>query len=161
MAPGSPRRADHRCRAYYGRAGDLPLRRADNAPELVEPFDAVVGLFIDSSTMATRLDEVSRGSPFGRMGDSRRFVLDNLDSDQRLLASWVDAIVDAGRPLAQVGEDVCPRPHWNCCGRRPGPAAQTRPHSDPPRVGTVHPRRRMAVATACESAPPVTCRAVV
>ncbi|GAA1380975.1 hypothetical protein [Catellatospora chokoriensis] len=80
--------------------------RADNAPELAERFHAIIGLFIDSSTMTARLDEPSRGNPFGRMGDSRRFVIDNLDGDQRLLADWVDAIVDAGRPLAQVAEDV-------------------------------------------------------
>ncbi|WP_144120936.1 hypothetical protein [Catellatospora sichuanensis] len=80
--------------------------RADNAAELADRFDAVIGLFVDSPTMTARLDEPSRSNPYGRMGDSRRFVLDNLDDDQRVLSGWVDAIIDARAPLPEVGEDV-------------------------------------------------------
>ncbi|GIF98761.1 AAA family ATPase [Catellatospora citrea] len=80
--------------------------RAVNAREMADRFDAVIGLFIDEQTMAARLGDPKRGNPFGRMGDSRQYLLDNLNADQRALAEWADAIIDARKPLEHVGEEV-------------------------------------------------------
>ncbi|MEV4415515.1 hypothetical protein [Catellatospora sp. NPDC049609] len=80
--------------------------RADNAYALRDRFDAVVLLAVDGEVAAQRLDAPERGNPFGRMGDSRAAILDNLDADQRELRGWADAVVDARRPLADVAEEI-------------------------------------------------------
>lgn len=80
--------------------------RADNARELAHRLDAVVGLLVDRQTVTSRLDRPERGNPYGRMGDSRRLILDTLDSYQRELGEWADALVDARKSLEKVGEDV-------------------------------------------------------
>jgi hypothetical protein len=80
--------------------------RADNARDLTDRFDAVIGLLVDPQTVTSRLDRSGRGNPYGRMGDSCQLILDTLDGYQQELGAWADSLIDGRKPLGEVGEDV-------------------------------------------------------
>jgi hypothetical protein len=80
--------------------------RADNARDLTDRFDAVIGLLVDPQTVTSRLDRPGRGNPYGRMGDTRQLILDTLNGYQQELGAWADSLIDGRKPLGEVGEDV-------------------------------------------------------
>lgn len=79
---------------------------AANSLSLAGRFDRRVMLHIDRPTMLARLDDPARGNEFGRIGESRRFMLDHFEEWQRELVRNVDVVVDATGDLDAVVEQV-------------------------------------------------------
>lgn len=79
---------------------------AANAVELADRFDLIVLLRIDKATMQARLADPTRGNDFGRVGQSRDYVLARFDEWQRDLERHADEVVDATQDLATVVDQV-------------------------------------------------------
>jgi len=79
---------------------------ASNEIDLVERFGLVILLEMDETTMLERLDEKSRNSDFGRVGDTRdqlRRWLPMYQAEMRALGVYA---VDATAPIEDVVEEI-------------------------------------------------------
>ncbi|NUK18277.1 hypothetical protein [Streptomyces lunaelactis] len=79
---------------------------AENIMEFIGRFDLVILLEVDIPTMLRRLDQPTRGNDFGRIGDTRKVLIEWAPGFQAQMKELGASVVDAGLPLESVADVV-------------------------------------------------------
>lgn len=79
---------------------------ASNALDVRDRIDVIMLLRIDLATMLARLADPARGNDFGRIGQTRQYLVRSFDRWQHNLLRHADVVVDATADLDTVAREV-------------------------------------------------------